>query len=189
MKVFFTASQRGKKYFDACYQIIYQGLKDRGYQHLDDTLINMNIDAFYNNFEKKGLETYNDLYLKNLDCIKRADIVVFECSFNSLSIGYMIEKSLQMNKPTIVFYLEDHLPHFLTGIKEDKLIIKSYKKDALQEILNLAIDEAAQLRDKRFNFFISPALLTYLENAAKKEGITKSALLRNLLIAHQKKSK
>lgn len=189
MKVFFTASQRGKKYFDEYYKVIYEELQNRGYKHIDSTLINTSIDTFYNSLEDSGLDSYNKLYINNLNHIKNADIVIFECSFNSLSIGYMVEKSLQMNKPTVVLYIKGHTPHFLAGTKEDKLLVKSYTKETLIQTLKAAINEATQLRDKRFNFFISPNLLSYLENAAKKEGITKSALLRNLLLVHQKKSK
>lgn len=189
MKIFFTASQRGKKYFDEYYNIIYKKVEERGFHHIDSTLVNMSVDDFYNRFEQKGLQSYNDLYKENLELIKEADVVVFECSFNSLSIGFMVEKALEMNKPTIVLYLKEHTPYFLAGTKEDKLIAKSYTKDDLEKIVDKVIDEAIQLRDKRFNFFISPGLLTYLENAARQEGITKSAFLRNLLLAHKKKSR
>jgi predicted DNA binding CopG/RHH family protein len=76
----------------------------------------------------------------------------------------------------------------LTGIEDEKLIIRSYTEKNLKKILKEAIDLARQRSDKRFNFFISQKLLNYLESISKKEGINKSTFIRNLILEHMRGS-
>ena len=40
-------------------------------------------------------------YIQSLDSVKKADIVVMEVSGHSMSMGYLISKALEMNKPVI----------------------------------------------------------------------------------------
>lgn len=188
MKVFFTASQGGKKFFDKYYTKIYNLIEEFNHSHLDKTLITVTSDKFYKDLEEKGREANIDLYEKNLKCIKEAHVNVFECSSSSISIGFMIEKSIGLNKPTIVLFLKDHVPHFLAGMDEQKLIVKEYTEKNLAHILKVALEEARNRADKRFNFFISPYLLAYLQKVSKELGITKSTFIRNLILEHMKKN-
>lgn len=160
-----------------------------GYQITDDILITVPTNKFYEDLEKEGKKGDINLYKKNLKKIKDSDINLFECSLHSLSIGFMIEKSLEAHKPTIVLYLEDNNPHFLDGIEDEKLIVRSYNDKNLNDILAEALKEAKIRGDKRFNFFISPMLLSYLEKASKEKGVTKSTFIRNLLLDHMARSK
>jgi len=187
MKVFFTASQKGKDKYESYYIQIFNLLKKKGFTHVDSEIISQNSAEFYKNLEEKGSKGNVELYEKNINNIKTADINVFECSFNSLSVGFMVEKSLELNKPTIVLFVSKQKPFFLEGIQDEKLITGSYDLDTLDSVLSEVMDKAANLRDKRFNFFISPSLLEYLELASKQEGITKSTFIRNLLINHKRK--
>lgn len=189
MRVYFTASQRGKKEFNHEYNTIYKVLEDLHLDHVDDDLVKYSIDDFYKRFKASGAKKTNDMYRQNIEKLKKADIIVFECSFHSLSIGFMIDKALELNKPTIALYQKEYLPHFLEGIENEKFVLKQYSKENLKEKIKEAIEEALHLRDKRFNFFISPNLLTYLEEESKKQDITKSAFIRTLILAHRRKSK
>jgi hypothetical protein len=124
MKVFFTASQRGKNFFDRFYKKIYKIVESQGIEHLDDTLVKITAKSFYQELDSNGTNAQKELYEKNMKAINKADITVFESSLPSLSVGYMINKSLEANKPTIVLYLDENYPHFLKGVNEDKLIVK-----------------------------------------------------------------
>jgi hypothetical protein len=189
MKVFFTASQRGKKFFDEDYHQIFQIIESLGHKNLDDKIINVPTDKFYEDLERKGHEAYAKLYEKNINFLREADINIFECSLHSLSVGFMVQKSLDFHKPTIVLYLKKHIPYFLAGLEDEKLIMKEYETTSLKEILTKSIKQAMQMRDKRFNFFLTDEMLNYLEEASKKEGLNKSTFLRNLLLNHMKKNK
>jgi len=175
MKVFFTASWRGKKDFGQYYQKIYQIIESFGNLLLDDDVL------------VKSKEAAEKLYEKKIRLIQEADVCFFEASVPSLSLGYQIRKSLESNKPTVVLYFKNNPPSFLLGAKEEKLIISQYDEKNLPQTVKKVLAEVAKLRDKRFNFFISTDLLNYLEEASAKLKITKSTFIRNLILEHKKK--
>lgn len=189
MKIYFKASQRGKDEYNKHYDRIYELIEKNGYKTVGKSFLHSTGETFYKELEKGGDEAYIKFYNENVQKIKQADITVFECSVPSLSIGFMIKKSLEFNKPTIVLYLDHHIPHFLIGSEEEKLIIKSYSDKNLDEILDESLKEAKQRIDTRFNFFINPDLLNYLNEAAKKASVTKSTFIRNLIIQHRRENK
>jgi len=188
MKVFFTASPKGRKYFEHYYKRIYASLAQQGLVHIDDEIVALSSKELYRQMEKRGKKKSGDLYKSNLKKVKNADIVFFEASFPSLSVGYMINESLHLNKPTVVLYLEDNPPYFLEGNKEEKLIIRRYRENDLDSIIKKTVAEAKKRTDRRFNFFISPNLLNYLNRQSKKEGVTKSTFIRNLIVHHMNKN-
>ena len=182
------APMRGKVTSEEYFKKIYDAIEKLGYTLLDKYLLKNSMADHYKRFEERGDEYYHEFYEKTISYIKQADINIFECSSPSLGLGYQIEKSLQFNKPTIVLYLEGHVPHFLVGVDEDKLVIKVINEKNLLETLTSAINEARNKADKRFNFFISPALLTYLENESRNQNITKSTFIRSLILEHKRKN-
>lgn len=187
MKIFFTASQRGKEKFTKYYQVIENEIKRLGYNLIEDDLLTIKSNDFYSQFKENDQESHIKFYRDELKRLQDSEINIFECSFHSLSIGFIIEKSLELNKPTIVLYHKEYRPLFLSGVEDEKLIVKSYTEKDLARTLKNALNEAQDQRDKRFNFFISPRLLQYLEKACKKEGCTKSYFIRNLILEHKKK--
>lgn len=188
MKVYFTASVRGKKFYEDHYEKIYESIHNLGYQHVDKLLFSTSVQTFYKSLETGGQKTYVDFYNKTLLNIKTADINIFECSFPSLGVGFQVEKSLEFGKPTVVLYLKDHIPHFIAGTNSDKLILKMYNDKNVNQVVKESLEEAKRRTDKRFNFFISPYLLNYLQNTSKKLGVTKSTFIRTLILEHIKRS-
>lgn len=186
MKIFFTASLRGQSEFGTYYKEIFNLIEKTGAKNLDDEILKLSKD-YYETIQKQGRVAFTDLYKRKIKALQQADICIFEGSIPSLSIGYLIEKALDFNKPTIIFYYKNTTPEFIAGIDEEKIILKQYTEDTLQSSFISALEEAKHLQDKRFNFFISPDLLTYLEKASKEEGITKSTFIRNLILQHRKK--
>ena len=189
MKVFFTASQRGKKYFQKYYERIFEIVKKKGYNILDDDLLTIPADLFYQKYKPGKRDVFEKFYNNELKNLRDSDINIFDCSFHSLSIGFIVEKSINLNKPTIVLYKKDFVPFFLNGITEEKFIIKEYNDNNLDDVVNKAIDEALELRDKRFNFFISPELLNYIKAESHKQGVTMSVFLRGLILKHKNKDR
>lgn len=175
--------------FGDIYNQIFNLIESMGHKNLDNDIIKLNVDSFYEGINKQGQTASVELFKRKVQELKEADIAIFECSTHSLSIGYMVQKSLDLNKPTIVLYLKDEVPQFIIGDNNEKLIIKSYTKDTLDVVLKMTIEEASTLRDKRFNFFISPELLVYLDEVSRKNSISKSVFIRNLIEEHKKKDK
>lgn len=188
MKVFFTASLRGQKEFGLLYGAIFDELKTLGYKHLDNEILTLSKE-YYDKIQEVGRSACVDLYQRKMNHLKEADLCMFECTVPSLSIGYQILKALDFNRPTIILYLKDNIPQFISGIDNEKLIVKEYTPDTVKEVVDEAVRESNEIQDKRFNFFISPPLLNYLQKMSKEQGITKSTFIRNLLVEHQKKNK
>ncbi len=189
MKILFSASLRGKKHFNSQYQQIVQIIKELGHSPLGTDYLSSMGDKIYEDLKKGGRQSNVDFYKREMKLIQQADICIFECSTHSLSIGFSVQKTLEMNKPAIVLYYKDNVPFFLSGAEDDKLILKNYDESNVKDVIRKTIDEASELRDKRFNFFINPSLLTYLENTSKSLGVTKSNFIRNLILDHMKKNK
>jgi len=187
MKILFTASQRGKKQFGKTYKEIYEFIVTSGYTVLQDDILSDEPEELYKALESGDHKKQTEFYNKKIDTIQKSDLCIFEASTHSLSIGFVIQKALEYNKPTIVLYIKDHKPLFFSGVDNEKLILQEYDEKNLSKQLESAIQDAVHLREKRFNFFISPGLLSYLEQASKKEGITKSTFIRNLILTHKKK--
>lgn len=185
MKVFFTASQRGKEEFGKYYQMIFDSIKDLSFNHVDDEIVRIQSSEFYKELQKGG-KRLEDFYHNTLKNIKLADIIIFECSLHSLSIGFMIQKALELNKPVIALYIKGYIPYFLAGMGDEKFILVEYTKDNLKQTLKKVLDQTKALVDTRFNFFISPKLLSYLQKTSKEQGITKSAFIRNLILKHMR---
>jgi hypothetical protein len=69
------------------------------------------------------------------------------------------------------------------------LILKEYRSDNMEKIIWDSLKEAKGLIDMRFNFFVSPKILNYLDWIGRKRMIPKSVFLRNLIEREMKKEK
>ncbi len=186
MKVFFSASPRGGENFGKYYQIIANELKKLSYTSVDDDVIQIE----YSNFSKKmseGQENLIEYAKKKMSAVNEADICIFETSLPSLGVGFLVQKSLDAGKPTIVLYYKENIPFIISGIEDEKLVVRSYNDNNLKKILAESLEYARERRDKRFNFFINPKLLEYLERVSKEDCITKSKFIRNLILDHMRK--
>jgi len=128
-------------------------------------------------------------YIQSIDSVKKADIVVMEVSGHSMSMGYLISKALEMNKPVIALHDKKHTPIFIKGIDDQKLIISEYDPESIEEVIKEALKKANSLIDIRFNFFINPKILNYLDWVAQKRMQPRSVFLRNLIEREMKKDK
>jgi hypothetical protein len=190
MKIYFTAPIRGVDNIDESIRVIYETIKKLGYVHVDNIVERLNQGrSFYDKLDKGGKNTHTSYFDETVNKIKKADMNIFECSVPSLGIGFQIEKSLDDNKPTIILYMKNSTPHFLAGTQNDKLFLKEYTKENLTQVVAEAIEEAKHAADKRFNFFISPSLLSFLEEESRRFDMTKSAFIRKLLLDHKKRGK
>ena len=188
MKVFFTASQKGKSYFEQYYKRIVEETEIMGFLLLKDEIINTKEEDYYHRLKNGDKEVFVKLYRDKLKAVQEADVCIFETTVPSFGVGYLVAKSLELNKPTIVLYFKDNTPYFLLGINNEKLIARNYNDSNLNKILEEAYKTANQLRDKRFNFFITPDLLNYLDKTSRSNSVTKSMFIRKLISDHRQKN-
>jgi len=177
MKVYFTSSIRGNTHKELNFKLIHGTLAKLGYEHLDDLVLNFDIQKFYQGNEL----TQSDLFRRTLENINKADVVVLEVSMPSLSMGYILQKSLDASKPVILLYKDGFDPFFAMGINHEKLQVIKYDDENLLHELKDALRIAQENSDVRFNFFISPAIGKYLDWISKAKKIPRSVYLRSLI--------
>lgn len=181
MKIFFAAAYQSDKTALDRNKKLFEEVEKLGYTHLFDEAVKITYEEFAEKFQGKKEEyiKHSSNFIKK---IQSADICIFEVSSHSLGIGFSVEKALDLNKPTIGLYHEDSNPIFLAGVEDDKFIMQKYSDKNYKKVIREALEIARERRDKRFNFFISPKLLEYLEKASTAEGNTKSKFIRNLIV-------
>jgi len=177
MKFYFCASARGHNQFGKYYQRICQIASDLEYENIDDLAVSVDPDAFYQGNTDDQVEHYRST-IRN---IKAADIVILEVSTHSLSMGYIMQKALDLGKSVVALYTGEHPPYFAAGIENDKLQVIDYDEETLENALEEAFEFAKNHQDTRFNFFISPKQLNYLDKIAREQRTPRSVFLRNLI--------
>jgi len=184
MKVFFVGTNRGEGELRKNYESLYKEISNLGYTHVSDFVVTDTSD--FQEQMKVGRNKHIQFYNEMIHDIQSADICLFEASTPSLAVGFLIQRSLDLSKPTIALYYKDNLVYFLSGIEDDKLIKVSYTEKNYKQVLQKALEAAREKRDKRFNFFLSPRLLQYIDDASRERGITKSKLLRDMIVKHMR---
>ncbi|MCA9371816.1 hypothetical protein KC726_02865 [Candidatus Woesebacteria bacterium] len=186
MKIFFYASPVSTEY-DSQIKLVFEYIVSLGFKLIDKEPLRHDIrEEIKKSMDGKVTEAYRKGLIKFVDHVKNADICVFEVSFQSLGTGYLIDKALENNKPTIILYYKNKRPHLLSVLDSDKILIHSYDEKNFKQVVKKLIKLAREKRDKRFNFFLSPKLLDYLDKTSKQHGITKSKFLRDLIVSHMR---
>ncbi|MFZ2152943.1 MAG: hypothetical protein WAV41_02695 [Microgenomates group bacterium] len=185
MKIYFSASRLYKEQYSDNYSKILKVLKHSNFEVLDNTMFQASPSGFdMPDDDRKKL--YRGMS-KNLD---KADFCVFEASYPStLHIGHEITLAMQKGKPVVVLYTKDHEPILFKGIEHEKVWWVEYHKDNLENVLSRTLEEAGKSMDVRFNFFVSPKILAYLDWVAQKRMIPRSVFLRNLIEKEMKNNK
>lgn len=124
--------------------------------------------------------------------IKNSDIIVSECSHQSLSVGYLLSMATDMGRPVIIFYSKDaDKPNLFPSLTNSAkfFLVKYSSTDELKDLVNEYVDYAKEQVDVRFNFFISPAIANYLDWISKVKKIPRSVYLRALIEREMEENK
>lgn len=188
MKVFFVASPRSANKDPDFYRRMYKTIQASCGKMVSDMVLEFTktqLDDFYNRTHKDRVEHFKN----TMDSVKKADVVVVEVSEHSMSMGYIVNKALEASKPVIAIYQAGKDPYFFSGIEDTKLLIVDYTNSNFEEKIKDAFEKVKDLSDVRFNFFVSPKILNYLDWVAQKRMIPRSVFLRNLIEREMKKEK
>lgn len=187
MKVFFVASPRSVNREPENFRNLF-GHIEKDNKMLSDWVLDWgrgNVESFYSGTHKERIEHFKE----TMDYIKRAELVIVEVSEHSMSMGYIVNKALEIGKPVIALFKEGFEPYFFSGIEDTKLQIVGYDENNYRQVLDESVERARSNIDVRFNFFVSPKILNYLDWVAKKRMIPRSVFLRNLIEREMKKDK
>lgn len=178
MKIYFSASisQMDEK-AKQDYLTIVQTLENLGHKVIADHVIKTGKNGYSNQDETESLSAQSKLTKWK----KQADLVVVEASRKSFGIGQEIALALANSKPVIALYQDDMKPHLLRDGTKDLLLLVEYDSENLKKVLKEAIEYASEQRDTRFNFFIGPNQLKFLDDVSKERRIPRSVFLRRLI--------
>lgn len=178
MKIYFSAAvifndQRGKYY-----ERIVKTLESVGHKVITYGVTKTNLTKINGQTEEELIEHYK----KVVKWISESDLVVVEASFPStLHIGHEIGLALDKGKPVVILYEKGAKPFFLSGNESDKLLLTEYTEANLEKSVTDVIEYAAEQADTRFNFFVSPSIVSYLDWVSKKRRIPRAVYLRRMI--------
>jgi len=186
MKAYFSASVHGRSVCGEMYEKIVETLKKLDFEVYSDHVMKTDAEGI----DKQSAQEVRDVYQALINKIKKSDLMVAEVSTPSVSVGHEITEAITLNKPVILLRLEGgNRAMLLEGMSDAKVQNISYNKDNLVTLLGKAIEEAKGNVDVRFNFFVSPKILNYLDWVAKKRMEPRSVFLRKLIEKEMKKDK
>lgn len=181
MKLFFTASYNGHDKFLWAYNKIYSTLVTRGDQMLDDDIIETSYKTFIQEIEKDKLK-YRKIFSNKMTLVEKADVCIFEVSNRSIGVGFLIQRAIEKNKPTLVLYQKGYKSYFLESLDVDYLTVREYTKNNLTKVLMDSVKKIMKTKESRFNFYANPKLMAFIEKKSKDKGISQSAFIRGLLL-------
>lgn len=186
MKVFFVTSPRIKQKYPQNIAKIYSMLEELGCTHVNNFMKAVKAEDFYDS----DVGTVKNQYKMMVEGIKKAEVVVLEASMHSLAVGYLVNLALEAGKPAIVLFTEESgIPFLFDNIQNDKLIVIPYTLGNLRKNLEEVLEEASNQMDMRFNFFVSPKIVNYLDWISKKKKMPRAVYLRHLIEKDMEKSK
>lgn len=112
-----------------------------------------------------------------------------EASIHSLSMGYILEKALSLNKQVILLHQPGKEPFFFTGLASENLQIIDYTLSNIPAVLSEAFSYATDQQDIRFNLLISPTIANYLSDISRNENVSKAGFVRQLIKQHMKQNR
>jgi len=185
MKIYFSAAIVQKEQFGPAYEEIVAALTELGHTVFQDTTTVSLQDAI-----TKSDDDRVAYYKQVVQWISQSDVVVLEVSFPStLHIGHEISLALEKGKPVVALYQRGFEPSFFLGKEDDRLFWSDYQPGDLKKSLAFLLDSAVDLSDTRFNFFISPRHIAYLDWIVQHKKIPRSVYLRQLIEADREVNK
>lgn len=186
MKIYFSAAIYAKDKYGKYYEQIVKTLEGLGHTVQHEQISKSTMESIKDN----SPEERDQYYKKVLRWMNQADIVVIEASFpSSLNIGHEITLSLDKGKPVVVLYKKGFDSIFLNGLHSDKLFLVEYTDENIVETVKDSIDYAKDQSDTRFNFFLPPSLMSYMDWIAEKRKVPRSVYLRELIERDREKNR
>jgi 2'-deoxynucleoside 5'-phosphate N-hydrolase len=133
MNIYFACSITGGREFEPVYQAIVTALEADG--HVIPT-------SHLASSEVIGMEKVispQDVYLRDIQWIEQADMVIAEVSTPSHGVGYEVAYALSIDKPVLCLYQQGQaVSKMLTGNTHSKIKVQTYQtKEEASEIARI----------------------------------------------------
>lgn len=180
MKIYFTASLTGKKYYEENYKKIVEYLEKLNCEVFSKHIFSSTREQIRAQGRKERIKYLNLLH-KNLSW---CEAVVAEVSYPSTSVGYEMSLGISRAKPVVALYYEKggDFPPLLKAHKEEDAMLVDYNlnnlKGTLIDCLNFIKTKALE---KRFTMLFSPKIINYLNKISKDKKVPRSVYIRKLI--------
>ena len=178
MNIFFTASFRGKKTYQANYDKILKKLDEL--RLIVTSPEKNNYKALLNTSKTSHLKTkQEEHYLAIKKGIEWADAVIMEISEEDFQLGHEATLAIQANKHVLCLSIHED---YSQKIKSRYFHGAKFNDYTYEEILENFINKiSTETLHNRFNLFLSDRHKAHLESKAKELGVNKSEYLRMVL--------
>lgn len=179
MKIYFTgAVSRVSASVRENYDVIVEALEEMGHVVIATHLKGKTAEDIKTQSEEEAVAVSS----KMSKWKKQADLVVVEASTPSFGVGQEITEAVVDNKQVLVMYLPGKKPHVLRSAGADEPVyLVEYTNETLKSVLKDYLEYAKSRSDTRFNFFISPAIGSYLDWISRARKIPRAVYLRRLI--------
>ncbi len=183
MKVFYTASFYGKKKYQKYYDLVLAAIEKNKVELIATE--KGNYKQILSETDKAKLPTDRLIHYEAIrKGILWADAVVIEISNEDFQLGHEATLAIQAKKPVLCLSIHEN---FSEKINNRYFFAAKYNEDTVDEIIETFIKRAQKnILSQRFNLFLSPSQIQYLEKNATERKMNKSEYLRALIDKDQK---
>lgn len=184
MNIYFVASISQRNLYKDNYRQIIDYLEKCGHTVFGKVILE-NIPSLQNSTEHKIREWHKEWSLY----VQESDLVIVEGSYPStIHIGFELGMIVSRGKPTILLHKSGKEPKFINNLYSNRLVKSEYSNENVEEVLKWCLEEIERISNRRFTFFISPEIETFLNEISKKTGISRSEYIRELIEKDKNKS-
>lgn len=179
MKIFFTASYYGKKNYQKQYDLIRTTIRK-----FTPDLISPEEGNYLDVIDaqtRKRLEGNHELlhYEAIRQGIHLADAVIIEASQEDIQLGHEVTMAITEKKPVLVLSTHED---FSKKIIHEYLFGAKYTTSSLSGTIQDFLSRVREMRQaKRFNMFLYPTQVEYLDTISKENGMNMSEYIRHLI--------
>lgn len=184
MKILFSSSYLGKQKYKDNYDTVLKALNATGKE-----IITPDQNDYLDLLTQKEIERIQfpnrihfEALLKGIDM---CDVIVFEMSDESFQLGYLATQAVQNKKYVLCVSIFDD---FTDKIPSRFFFGAKYDDRTITDIVANFVHQAGEDQfSERFNLFLSPGQVDYLEKRSVQENMNKSEYIRSLIDEDKKK--
>lgn len=185
MVVFYTASYYGKEKYQKYYDQVRRAIES---MHVE--LISPETENYLNVLDDNKRKEITDPKLLHYEAIRQgihvSDAVVIEVSHEDFQLGHEATLAIMDKKPVLCLSIHED---FSRKINNDYFFGARYTRETIGAIVQDFFVSVRQMRQaRRFNMFLYPTQVAYLNAASKKNGMNMSEYIRRLITIDRRNS-
>ena len=179
MTVFYTASWFGKKKYQPEYDLASRTIEGFGVKLISTEGGNYQ-EVLDENTRARLKDEPKLLHYEAIrQGIHQADAVIIESSHEDFQLGHEASLAIAEKKPVLCLSVNEDLGK---RIYNDYFFGAKYSSSTVKKVIQDFFAKARQLSlSKRFNLFLYPHQVEYLQTAAKRKGVNMSEYMRYLI--------